>query len=278
MLKILNKPYPFNDDLKFNSLIIFFITIGIFIFLLLYQPFDIDNLAVRQKYIMIAGFSVITFLALTLHLLIIPSFFPKGFSSAVWTIKKEILWNLWILFTILAGYFLFTRFMGVMKFGFDMVIKLVFVAVIPISVLIIVNYNKMIRSHLKLADEMNRKLKDNKGIHEKVVSFQSDYQKDSLAIKISALLFIRSANNYIEVYWKEGENVKNQLIRMSLTSAEEILKEHKFVLKCHRSYLINTNHIEKVEGNSQGYKLYFENVSFPIPVSKSSVGKLQGLI
>lgn len=278
MLKILNKPYPFNDDLKFNSLIIFFITIGIFIFLLLYQPFDIDNLAVRQKYIMIAGFSVITFLALTLHLLIIPSFFPKGFSSAVWTIKKEILWNLWILFTILAGYFLFTRFMGVMKFGFDMVIKLVFVAVIPITVLIIVNYNKMIRSHLKLADEMNKKLKDNKTIQEKVVSFNSDYQKDSLAIKVSSLLFIRSANNYIEVFWKEGGNIKNQLIRMSLLSAEEILKEHKFILKCHRSYLININHIEKVEGNSQGYKLYYENVNFPIPVSKSSVGKLQGMI
>ncbi len=278
MLKILNKPYPFNDDLKFNSLIIFFITIGIFIFLLLYQPFDIDNLAVRQKYIMIAGFSVITFLALTLHLLIIPSFFPKGFSSAVWTIKKEILWNLWILFTILAGYFLFTRFMGVMKFGFDMVIKLVFVAVIPITVLIIVNYNKMIRSHLKLADEMNKKLKDNKTIQDKVVSFNSDYQKDSLAIKVSSLLFIRSANNYIEVFWKEVGNIKSQLIRMSLLSAEEILKEHKFILKCHRSYLININHIEKVEGNSQGYKLYYENVNFPIPVSKSSVGKLQGMI
>jgi hypothetical protein len=278
MLKILNKPYPFNDDLKFNSLLIFFITLGIFVFLLLFQPFDINMLSSRQKYIMIAGFSVITFLALSLHLMLIPSFFPKSFSSAQWTIKKEILWNLWILFTILSGYFLFTRFMGIMKFGFDMVITLVFTAVIPITALIIVNYNKMIRSHLKLADDMNNKLKEHKSIQEKIVYFNSDYQKDSLAIKISALLFIRSANNYIEVFWKEAEAAKNQMVRTSLLNAEGLLKEYKFILKCHRSYLININHIDKIEGNSQGYKLYFENVNFPIPVSKNSISRLQGLI
>jgi DNA-binding LytR/AlgR family response regulator len=210
--------------------------------------------------------------------MIIPSFFPKGFSSTSWTIKKEILWNLWILFTILAGYFLFTRFMGLMKFGFDMVITLVFVAIIPISIIIIINYNKMIRSHLKLADDMNKKLRENKDVHDKVVYFNSDYQKDNLVIKINSLLLIRSANNYIEVFWREGELIKSQMIRMSLLNAEKILKDYKFVLKCHRSYLININFIEKVEGNSQGYKLYFENVSFPIPVSKNSIDKLQGLI
>jgi len=278
MLKILNKPYPFNDDLKFNSLIIFFITLGIFAFLLLFQPFDIDTLPVRQKYIMVAGIAVITFLAFALHLMILPSFFQKRFSSSQWTIKKEILWNLWILFTILGGYFLFTRFMGVMKFGFDMVIKLLFTAVIPISILIIVNYNKMIRSHLRLADEMNKKLKENKSIPEKIIYFNSDYQKDSLAIKISSLLFIRSANNYIEVFWKEVETIKSQMVRTSLLNAEDILKEYKFILKCHRSYLININHIDKIEGNSQGYKLFLENVSFTIPVSRNSIDKLQGLI
>ena len=60
MLKILNKPYPFNDDLKFNTLAIFFITLILFVFLFLFEPFDMDSLPVRQKYIMVSGFSVIT--------------------------------------------------------------------------------------------------------------------------------------------------------------------------------------------------------------------------
>ena len=33
MLKFLNKPYPFNDDLKDNTRIIFFISLGVFVFL-----------------------------------------------------------------------------------------------------------------------------------------------------------------------------------------------------------------------------------------------------
>jgi hypothetical protein len=232
----------------------------------------------KEKYALIAGFAFVTFLSLSLNLLIIPSLFSKILSSSEWNIKKEILWDLWILFTILGGYFLLNNSIGAMKFGFNLVIKLILTAVIPISVLIIGNHNKILRSHLKLADELNKKLKDNKSIQEKIVHFNSDYQKDSLAVKVSLLLFIRSANNYIEVFWKEGELIKNQMVRCSMVTAEEILKEHKFIYKCHRSYMVNINYIDKIEGNSQGYRLFFDNVNFPIPVSKSSVSKLQELI
>jgi DNA-binding LytR/AlgR family response regulator len=165
-----------------------------------------------------------------------------------------------------------------MKFGFNMLIKLLLTAVIPITTLIIINHNKMLRSHLKLADELSKKLKENKLIQDKVIYFNSDYQKDSLAIKVSLLLFIRSANNYIDVFWKEGESIKNQMVRCSMVYAEDILKEHKFIFKCHRSYMVNIKYIDKIEGNSQGYKLYFENVNVPIPVSKNLVTRLQELI
>jgi DNA-binding LytR/AlgR family response regulator len=165
-----------------------------------------------------------------------------------------------------------------MKINFYTVIKLVLTAILPISVLIIINQNNMLRSHLKLAEELNKKLKEHKLIQDKIIHFTSNYQKDSLAIKISTLLFIRSANNYIEVFWKDGDKIKNQMVRCSMSITEEIVKEHKFIFKCHRSFIVNINYIERFEGNSQGYKLFFENVNFPIPVSKSSASKLQELI
>ena len=165
-----------------------------------------------------------------------------------------------------------------MKFGFNLVIKLLLTSVIPITVLIIVNHNKILRAHLKLADEISKKLKDNKLIQEKIIYFNSDYQKDSLAIKVSLFLFIRSANNYIEVFWKEGDSIKNSMVRCSMIHAEEILKEHKFIFKCHRSYIINVNYVERIEGNLQGYRLFFENINFPIPVSKNLVSRLKELI
>jgi hypothetical protein len=278
MQNIFNKSYPFNDDLKHNTKIIFFITAGVFVFLLLFQPFEISLMPTKEKYYLILGFCFITFLSLSLNLLFIPSLFPNTFSTAKWNIKKEIFWNLWILFTILVAYFFYTHALGIMKINFYTIIKLILTAILPISVLIIINQNNMLRSHLKLADDLNKKLKEHKSILEKIVHFNSDYQKDSLAIKISSLLFIRSANNYIEVFWKDGDGIKNQMVRCSMSNAEEIVKEHKFIFKCHRSFIVNINYIERFEGNSQGYRLFFENVNFPIPVSKSSASKLQELI
>ena len=95
-----NKPYPFNDDLKHNSKIIFFISAGVLVFLMLFQPFDIGLLPKNDKYYLIIGFGVITFLSMSFYLLFLPSLFPKNYFSVKWNVKKEIFWNLWITFTI----------------------------------------------------------------------------------------------------------------------------------------------------------------------------------
>ncbi len=278
MLEFLKKPYPFNDDLKHNTKVIFFLSMGVFVFLFLFQPLLIDALANREKYILVIGLGIITFLSLSLNLLILPSLFPKILHGSSWNVKKEIFWDIWILFTISIGYFLYYKAMGIMEFGFDVIIKLILIAVLPTSVMIVLNRHRLLRSHLKTANELNIKLKENKSIQDKLVHFLSDYQKDNLSIKVSLILFVRSANNYIEVFWKEGQTVKSQMVRFSLIKAEEILREYKFIVKCHRSYLTNINHIEKIEGSSQGYRLFFNEVDFPIPVSKIYVSKLKELI
>jgi hypothetical protein len=278
ILSLLNKPYPFNDDLKHNSKIIFFISLGVFAFLFLFQPFEIGLLPIKERYYLIIGFSLITFFSLSINLLFIPSQFPKKFVSSDWNIKKEILWNLWILFTILTGFFFFTKTLGIMKFNFEMVLMMLLTAILPLSFLIIINHNNMLRLHLKLANEINKKLKDIKEVQEKIIYFTSDYQKDSLAVKVSSLLVIRSANNYIEVFWKEGNTARNQMVRCSMAKAEELVKDYKFIFKCHRSYMANINYFDKIEGNSLGYKLICEYINFPIPVSKIYADKLKEII
>ena len=278
MLEFLKKPYPFNDDLKHNTKIIFFISVGVFVFLFLFQPLQINELANRYKYSIVIGLGIITFLSLSLNLLILPSLFPKILNGSSWNVKKEIFWDIWILFTVSVGYFLYYKALGIMEFGFDMIITLILIAIVPISVLITFNRNRLLRTHLKSAIELNKKLQESKSLSNKLVHFESDYQKDNLSIKVSMILLIRSANNYIEVFWKEGQTVKSQMVRYSLTKAEEILKDNKFIFKCHRSYLTNIKHIDKIEGSSQGYRLYFENVDFAVPVSKNYTDKLKELL
>lgn len=278
MFKFLNKPYPFNDDLKYNSKLIFFISVGVLVFLYLFQPFDLNSMANRQKVYVAGGLGIVTFLSLSLNLLILPSLFPGIFIKRIWSIKKEILWNIWILSTISVGYYLYYKLLGIFEIDFKMVLGFIILAIIPITGLITVSRNRILRSNLKLSEGINKKLQENKSIEEKLIHFESDYAKDNLSIKISLLILIRAANNYIEIFWKEGSEVRNQMIRMSLVKAEELLKEHKFIFKCHRSYMVNINFIDKIEGSIQGYKLFFENLDFSIPVSKNFAYQLKELI
>lgn len=278
MFKFLNRPYPFNDDLKYNSKLIFFISIGVLAFLYVFQPLDVSLMDNKHKFYVVMGLAAITFLSLSLNLLILPSLFPAIFIKRIWNIKKEVLWNLWILSTISIGYFIYYKLLGVFNIDFKMILGLIIIAIIPITGLIIVNRNRMLRYNLRLAEGINKKLQENKSIEEKLVHFQSDYVKDNLSIKVSLLLTIRAANNYIEVFWKEDAHIKSQMIRTSLLKAEELLKEHKFIFKCHRSYMININYIDKIEGTVRGYDLFFENLDFTVPVSKNFAYKLKQLI
>ena len=278
MFQFLNRPYPFNDDLKHNSKIIFFISIGVLVFLYLFQPLDVSVLENRQKIFVVIGLGVITFLSLSLNLLMLPSLLPQIFLKRVWSIKKEIIWNVWILTTISVGYYLYYKAIGIFEIDFYMIVKLILIAVVPIIGLITINQNRMLRSYLKLANGINKKLKENKSKDEQLVHFKSDYTKDSLSIKVNLLLFIRAANNHIEIFWKESDNVKSQMVRTSLKKAEEVLNEYKFVFKCHRSFMININFIDKIEGSIQGYKVFFDKVDFAVPVSKNFAYKLKEII
>jgi hypothetical protein len=278
MFKFLKRPYKFNDDLKYNSKLIFFISIGVLVFLYLFQPLDVSLMNNKEKLYVVVGLGTITFLSLSLNLLILPSLFPGIFVKRIWNIKKEILWNLWILTTISVGYYLYYKMLGIFDVDFKMVLGLIIIAIIPITGLITVNRNRILRSYVKISKGINKKLKENRFKEEKLVHFESDYVNDNLSIKVNLLILIRAANNYIEVFWKEKDGVKSQMIRTSLKKAEEVLEEHKFIFKCHRSYLVNTKLIDKMEGNLRGYNLFFEDIDFTVPVSKNFAFQLKRLM
>lgn len=278
MFKFLRKPYPFNDDLKHNAKVILLISMIVLIFLFLFQPYNLGELALKDKLYLSIGLVVITFLSLSLSLLILPSILPKMFNSSTWNIRKEILWDLWLLFIISSGNVLLFSYFGIMDFELDLILTIILYGLIPISVLITLNQDRLLRSNLKSALDLNKKLQERKEIDSQMVFFESDYMKDSLSIKVNSLLFVRSANNYIEVFWIDSDKIQNQMVRSSLKKAEEILKDYKFIAKCHRSYIVNINHIDKITGSYQGYKLSFHNSDITIPVSQNYITKFKEII
>jgi len=279
MLKFLNKSYPFNDDLRHNAKIIFFISIGILVFLLLFQPLDLSSYSNKDIFYLITGLGASTFLTLSLNLIILPSFFPKIFVQSKWNIKKEIFWNIWILITISASNFLFyTKLFEVITINFGLVGKIVLIAFIPVATLIIINQDRLLRSHLKSAIRLNVRLKESKQVKDKMIYFDSEYKKDSLSIKLDSLILIKSADNYIEVFYKSNGDIKSQMVRSTLSKAEQLLRECDFIFRCHRTFIVNKNYIEEITGSSQGYKLIFNKIDFPVLVSQKYISEFKKMI
>jgi len=265
--RVLNRPYPFNDDLKHNSKISLFISLGVFAFLLIFQPIEIWTFPIKKIIYLLTGFTLSTFLILILNLIVLPSLFTKLFHNNVWNIKKEVLWNLWILFAISSSDFLFySKLFNVLDMNLSDIGKILLLGFLPVAVLITINQDRLLRSHLKSAKELNKKLNENK--KEKFISFKSDYKKDNFTISPNSLIVIKSADNYIEIYYMSNNIVKKKLIRSSLKRADENINEFYFILRCHRTFIVNVNYIKEISGNSQGYKISFDGIDFPVLVSQ----------
>jgi len=277
LFDFLKKPYPFNDDLKQNTKLIFLISLVLLLLLFLFQPFDLKTLNKEDKYSLIGGIIIVTFIGLSINLLLVPAYLSKINSFKNWTVLKEILWNIWILLSLATGYFIYFRVIGTFSFSFYILLKVLVISAIPISILIPYNRNRLLRNHLQSALELNKYLEDKAHPSPKIVHLKSDYEKDDLSVDVNALLFIRSANNYIEVFWQGKSGIRSQMIRCTLKYAEDAFKDYSFIFKCHRTYIVNINYVKKVEGKSQGYTLYVGGDEYTVTVSRNYIPSFKEL-
>ncbi len=276
-LESLKESYPFNDDLQQNTKLIFVISLILFLLFFLFQPFDIKTLSTQHKYSLIGGLIVVIFLGLSVNLLLIPAFLASARIFKKWTVLKEIFWNIWIIFTIASAYFIYFQFIGYFSFSFYILIKVLIISAIPVSILIPYNRTRLLRMHLQSALELNRYLEEKANPLPKVIHLKSDYEKDDLSVDVNDLLYIRSANNYIEVFWQDRKGTHSRMVRCTLKNAEEASMDYPFIFRCHRAFIVNIYQIKRLEGNPQGYVLYVGNEEYSISVSRKYLEQFKEL-
>ncbi len=278
MLEFLKKPYPFNSDLMHNAKVVFFIGAAIGLFLFFFEPFNFNEFTLREKFIVSSIISLITFAVLSFSMIIIPSYFKKLFSRNTWNVLKEIIWNTWIIISLIIGYFFYFRFNTIFVIQPADVLKIILISFLAVSILVVLNRNRLVKLHLNVAVELNRKLMSKLDKENDTVTIESEYKKDSIVLSVKDALLFKSAGNYVEIYYFDNEVVKKHLIRTTLKNIEDLLTNYSFIFRCHRTYLINTNFIEQAEGDSQGIKLKIKGISFLVPVSRIYLNTLKEIL
>lgn len=104
---------------------------------------------------------------------------------------------------------------------------------------------------------------------DRFLSFHDHNGNLEYSIKTADVLYLESDDNYVIVHYLAGEGNSQLLVRNSLKYFGEAFEQEPF-LRCHRSYMVNVQHVTLVKRIRNQLQLLLDNdTQTAIPVSKS---------
>ncbi|MEM7382486.1 MAG: LytTR family DNA-binding domain-containing protein [Bacteroidota bacterium] len=137
--------------------------------------------------------------------------------------------------------------------------------------------NTLLRQHLQISQNLNQKLQ--KELTESPISKEEviDLEIENREVRFNRknLLFISSEGNYLAFHFLKDHTKTSALYRGRLKKLEEDLENYPEFFRCHRSLIININHVESTKGNSQGLSVKLLQHDDFLPVSRPNIKELR---
>jgi DNA-binding LytR/AlgR family response regulator len=280
MRSFLFQPYPFGRSVpkKLGTCL----GIGLFValFLGVFKPFGIQSLAPREQWLHPLLFGAVTFVVSSLCQTALPGLLSSVFAEERWKSWKEILFLLFIVLCVGAGNYALAQVLydnpKNARLLFYVLSITAQVGIFPVVFVVFLKQMLLYRRYAAEARQVNQQtpMPDVLGpTHEAAVRtrvvLHGEGQKDRLEMPVGEILFIKSADNYVEVFISAGETLRSPLLRSSLKNMEQQLSAQPCFFRCHRHYLVNLDLVEQVSGNAQGLRLHLKGAQEFIPVSRS---------
>lgn len=276
MMRFLTGPYPINDSVSHKLRSALLPSVIVFAFLFAFRPFGLSHFDNGTLSLVCVGYALVTLIVVLFNVFLIVPFFTTIFDESKWTVWKEILFILWIIFVVGLANSVYSLYIFNDTFSIDYLIIFqaitLMVAVIPVTINVMAMQLVLTRRNLKAAQELTGHMHHKRrldAIPGQLITLRSDNKKEDLTLAAADLLFITSADNYIEVHYLEQGVEKKKLLRGTLKNAREDLRSFTAFYRCHRAWIVNLDRVISVSGNSQGYKLVMEGTDSVIPVSRN---------
>jgi hypothetical protein len=278
IIQYLKQPYPCSRN-SWRTIVL--ISLFVSIFLIIFKPFGASNINQTARIWILAGYGGVTFIILIVNLIGVPLLFKKEFAESNWTLGRQILWLCWILFTIGLGNYFYSRTffslnISLLKGLLLMQFVTVSVGIFPIVLISIITYNRLLRKNLLQALDLDAQIsmKSKNESTERRLLLYAENEKNNLDLTDNQLIYISSEGNYSTVYYKHESQIKKTVMRSTLKRMEDQVKINPNLFRCHRAFIVNMQHIEKINGNSQGLQLKLTG-DFEVPVSRNFAKELK---
>ncbi len=108
---------------------------------------------------------------------------------------------------------------------------------------------------------------------DELLHLKGDYKKDEIALKPKEIVYLVSEDNYVGLNYLDGKELKNYLIRSTLSKMEKTLDPQYFI-RCNRSHLVNVVHVLSFKKKQGRIWIQLRGSDLEIPVSPSQEKKV----
>ena len=242
-MKITKLKYPFDPSIKHHIIIGFGLSVWIFLFLYFTEPLDVNELDAIQKLIYLPIYGLICGACYSVFIPFQVFLFKKG--KQFWSLSSELLFL--FTFTIVSStlarfYYLYIVVAGqpnpyTLDYYITDILFPAYTIILPI----------LIFGRFAFGKYKEKKIEESK------IEIKGVGTYEGLRLLFNDLICIQSSDNYIEVHYYSGKEVKKSLIRNKLSV---IADEFPELLRTHRSYIINPYHFQ--QWKTEKGKLYIE--------------------
>ena len=277
----LKRPYPYYYA-SWDKLLLILGAIAIlsFSFSYFFEPFEVNRSEHQFNYIWICLIHAL--LPFVIALVYFRTLDSLQADERKWTLGKEALHLAIVLLLIGIGSFLIRDVIydkpdnWSIRYFLEEIRNTFLVGLLLLTILLPLNLERLLLKYKSAAGQLSFKVSVNSYDRQSVYII-TPIATESFDLDLSSFLFAKVEGNYTEIYSQENNEVKQNLLRLSLKELKKQLTDFPFVFETHRSYLVNIHQIKNAVGNAQGYLISFEKTDIKVPVSRSKITKFNAL-
>lgn len=262
------KSYSFFQERAYKWTQTLSMGVFLYLFLIAFLPFGVSNYNPNHEYtgsflLEISIFGLITLLASVWN-----EFFLKRLLPQPIRLPHIIGWSLWTTLSVGVVLFITYNYLGnwhdwTFKSGIKFVLEVSMVFIFPIAgTFIYFNYQSLKSKYdaiLTSESEVDTR---------QLIKLTGQGTHDQLAVAADDFLYARAQDNYVELHFLRNGTNQSELFREKLSGLLAQVDDD-FIIRCHRSYLVNLLAVTSIKGRSSDLKLFLKNTDQPLPVSKT---------
>ena len=259
------------------------ISCSIAFFVLIFKPFPLEHIDYDSRILFIIGLGIIVFIVMLMVRIVYPGIVYSHNHKQ----KRPILSSytrafiIWLLSSIIFSIYL--THLGLVSLTTFLVFKITLIClVLPIVLIFYDKYAELQFENKRLTLDKNTSQKQIEAYKDEnaniTVELFAANSNEKISLKKSEVVFLNSADNYVEIHYKEDDKFKKKLLRNTLKNIELQINPYHIFLRCHRKYIVNTNYIEALNGNCNHHQLFLRGYKKPLPVSRQYFHRIKDAI